>query len=319
VTLTTPVLSDTTVCTFDEPLADPLTIPAEGASFAYTCDTTAAGVTASAKLSWGGVDGVWLEDGTWLKADWASATSDFFDYAVTEINSTVTLTDTLAGIPVSDPNPFPMTISASDPVVPITYDRIFDKTKEGSYTNTATLTLEDGSKQSDNATVTVSWPKAKGGLTIGYWQNNNGQALIKNAGLDENGVCKVSAFLHEYGPFTAISSVCATAATDIYDIIKAAKGNDMPTMLKAQMLATALSSYFNGMDDTKIDLTVVPGVSGNAASVLYGDTSAKVAGLLTWASTNYKGMTDWYNKDKAKQEVAKSVFDAINNEIAYGY
>src|SRR5207237_1439741 len=112
------------------------------------------------------------------------------------------------------------------------------------YTNTATI-VETG--QSADKTVEVCGPAKTGALTMGFWQNKNGQAII--AGQAATGVCPSATWLRTYKPFQDLSATatCAQVATYVTNVIKAANasGAAMNAMLKGQMLATALDVYFS--------------------------------------------------------------------------
>jgi hypothetical protein len=181
--------------------------------------------------------------------------------------------------------------------------------------------------------VTISGARSvAGGLTMGFWQNKNGQAIILG-GASTGGVCNVGTWLRQYAPFQDLSATatCSAVATYVTNKIKAATagGATMNPMLKAQMLATALSVYFSdptlGGDKTgapaplgaiKIDLTNVSPV-GDATSVFNGSTSLTVLQILAYAASQSNvGGTSWYGQVKTKQELAKDVFDAINNNVA---
>ena len=126
------------------------------------------------------------------------------------------------------------------------------------YTNTATVT--DGDTNADNsssASVTVCGP-ASGGLTMGFWQNNNGQGIIKSYCIAGTGTGSLNAYLTGLNPFKDMTATtCANEATYVYNTIKAAKCSSTDqtcnTMLKAQMLATALDVFFSqpGWDKIK--------------------------------------------------------------------
>ncbi len=103
----------------------------------------------------------------------------------------------------------------------------------------------------------------------------------------------------------------------------------MNAMLKAQMLATALDVYFSNpalggnklnapapIGGVAIDLTHVPPI-GNTSSAFGGATSMTVSQALAYAaSKSNAGGSVWYANVKATQELAKDVFDAVNNEWA---
>jgi hypothetical protein len=250
----------------------------------------------------------------------------------------------------------------SSPAWTLTYSRtvsvVADQCKN--YGNTATFTgagVTTNLKGSDSATVTVCGPAA-GGLTMGFWQNKNGQGLITNTTYSGSGCSTLIGYLTGFNPFHDLKigtktypSTCAGIASYVYDTIKAATcstGGTCNTMLKAQMLATALDVYFsdpahgdpiaafNGGNTTslggvKIDLThickMIDSSSGGSCSGSYEDTSSAFGGgtcqtvsaLLLYSNTvSNVGGTSWYPlNNKATQVLAKDTFDAINNQVAF--
>ena len=107
--------------------------------------------------------------------------------------------------------------------------------------NTATI-VETGQSASASVTVCASTPAPSpltGALTMGFWQNKNGQGIIAAANQ-----ANLLAFLKGYAPFSDATAPLTGYATTI---IKAANasGSSMNPMLKAQMLATALDVYFS--------------------------------------------------------------------------
>lgn len=217
--------------------------------------------------------------------------------------------------------------------------------------NTATFTTNDsGTTGSDSKTVQVCG--STGGLTIGFWQGPNGYNLIKtysSAALRD--------YLRTFNPFKDLSSSASgkQVADYVSAVIAAAKCSDTDktcnTMLRAQMLATALNVFYTGPGFTNtqisgvkapsafllntnlgginIDLTTVcfpilagPSCGGfvNASSAFGGATSKTVQQALDYASsqaTPNTGLTSWYGQVKATQVLAKDVFDAINNHVAF--
>jgi hypothetical protein len=159
-----------------------------------------------------------------------------------------------------------------------TYSRTITNATGGtcqSYPNTATI-VQTGLTSSQNVTVCNT---ATGGLTMGFWQNKNGEGIIAASG-PTSGACYVGTWLRSgpaftlplvgtgngstivpgaiaSGPFGDLSATAAcgkvgdtTSATVVgyvYNIIKAANasGTSMNAMLKAQMLATSLDVYFS--------------------------------------------------------------------------
>jgi hypothetical protein len=190
------------------------------------------------------------------------------------------------------------------------------------YPNTAKI-VETG--QSASVSVTVCGPvnPLTGALTIGFWQNKNGQAII--AGANQ---AQLLSFLKSYAPFADASAPLTTYATTI---IKAASasGTSMNPMLKAQMLATAFNVYFSSavlggnkinarapVGGVTIDLTRIPPI-GNTSAAFGGATRLTVSQILAYAAgKSNAGGSMWYGNVKTTQELAKDVFDAINNEWA---
>lgn len=190
------------------------------------------------------------------------------------------------------------------------------------YANTATATTTDtGTASSATASVRVCGPQAR---TIGFWQNKNGQAIIKASG-PSSGVCSLTSALRGYAPFQDLgaAATCSQVATYVTGVIKAANasGSSMNAMLKAQMLATALDVYFtdpahNALNSPAplgtwvMDLTAYSAAFG-------GSTSLSVGAMLTFAASQFDaGDGSWYEDVKATQEEAKNAFDAINNMVA---
>ena len=211
------------------------------------------------------------------------------------------------------------------------------------YPNVASIT----GGPSANASVTVCNTKT-GALTMGFWQNKNGQGII-TSDASTGGVCNLDTWLGQYAPFQDLSATppapCSAVASYVFNIIKAANaaGTSMNAMLKAQMLATALDVYFSTpglggnligaaqpLGGVKINLTQVcnmvdgssgsgtcSGTSGNASAAFGGATSGTVSFLLSYAAaqSNADGSI-WYAQNKAIQGLAKNTFDAINNQAA---
>jgi hypothetical protein len=215
------------------------------------------------------------------------------------------------------------------------------------YPNTATYTTADlGLTGSDSKTVTVCGPAKTGALTMGYWQNKNGQGII--SGQAKTGTCPSATWLRQFAPFQDLSATatCSQVATYVSNVIKAANasGASMNAMLKAQMLATALDVYFSDpalggnkigapgpIGGVKIDLTKIckmidssggsatcSGTYQNASSAFGGATELTVLQILTSAASQSNAAgTTWYGNVKATQELAKNTFDAINNGVAF--
>jgi hypothetical protein len=262
-----------------------------------------------------------------------------FGAPTTTVNKTIHVTDSYAGalgtVTATDSAPFATKT--------FTYTRKINVPANAclSYDNTATIT-ETG--QTDSQTVRVCGA-VTGGLTIGFWHNKNGQAII--TGQAKTGVCPSATWLRQFAPFQDLSASATCAQVAAYDltIFNAANagGSSMNPMLKAQMLATAFNVYFSdpalggnkigasvALGGVKVDLTKVckmidasggtatcSGTYQNVSAAFGGVTALTVSQMLTYAAnqSNIGGST-WYGQVKATQGLAKDAFDAINNGVA---
>jgi hypothetical protein len=224
------------------------------------------------------------------------------------------------------------------------------------YTNTAAT----GTGPTSSQTVEVCGPAKTGALTMGFWQNKNGQGNIqKYSGTN----CQaLRTWLNQFHPFSDLTattcgsspSLGATSATGVvgyvYNVIKAATctstSKTCNSMLKAQMLATALDVYFSDpglggnrigatgpLGGVEIDLTkichMIDGSGGTATcSGSYEDVSSAFGAAKKMTVMNmllYQNTADpavdagavWYGQVKATQVLAKDAFDAINNQLAF--
>jgi hypothetical protein len=283
--------------------------------------------------------------GTWDAA--ASFTPDGSTYGTHAYAfSSLTVTDCFSKKGVTcTPNTLG-TVTIPPGLATFTYSRTVTNASGGTcqeYDNTATITETN---QSASKQVNVCNTKT-GALTMGFWQNKNGQGII-TGGASTAGVCNSGTWLRQYAPFQDLSATatCAQVATYVYNIIKAANasGASMNAMLKAQMLATALDVYFSNsalggnkigaaqpLGGVKIDLTQVcnmldnsstgsgtcSGSYSNASSAFGGATSLTVSQILAYAaSQSNAGGSIWYGNVKSVQQLAKNTFDAINNQAA---
>jgi hypothetical protein len=198
-----------------------------------------------------------------------------------------------------------------------------------------TARFDDGSYNGTDSTTAHICGFVTGGLTIGFWQNKNGQAII-TGGTSTAGVCNSGTYLRTFNPFKDLLSTatCSQVAAYVMTIIKnaTAKGAAMNAMLKAQMLATALDVFFNKVNGgTYVDLTkickMIDGSGGtatcsgtyrNVSAAFGGATCITVNAILAYAaSQSNSGGSAWYGQVKATQELAKDTFDAINNQVAF--
>ncbi|TMG48148.1 MAG: hypothetical protein E6H91_06970 [Chloroflexi bacterium] len=269
-----------------------------------------------------------------------------FTTPTTLVNSTITVTDTFAGllgtVTATNTTPFATRTFTYTRTVPApAHDCV-------SVPNTASFTASDG-PATGSASQTVSVcriPPLTGALTMGFWQNKNGQGIILG-GASTAGVCNSGTSLRTYAPYQDLSATatCSQVAAYVYNIIKVANssGDSMNPMLKAQMLATALDVYFSDpalggnqikapapVGGVKIDLTqicaMIDSIGSSTCSGSYenvsgsfgGATSLTVSQMLTYAASQSNvGGSTWYGNVKATQQLAKDAFDAINNQVAF--
>lgn len=127
-----------------------------------------------------------------------------------------------------------------------------------SYNNTAQIT---GGSSSGQVTVTVC-NTGTGALTMGFWKNTNGAKII-SAGGTTGGVCNSATWLHQFNPYQDVPlSSCKNVASYVATTIGGAtcsSGGTCNTMLRAQMLSTALDVYFS-----------TPGLGGNQIGAYNG-------------------------------------------------
>jgi hypothetical protein len=249
--------------------------------------------------------------------------------------------------------------------------------------NRATFNVTDPDDQvtpsddSGNATASAQVcrvPVNTGALTMGYWQNKNGQGIILNhsgascqalktwlTGSNFTGI--PGSPNNGAGPFADLSATaCGTSPSltgksttppsgvvgYVYTVIKNATCSSTSktcnSMLKAQMLATALNVYFSDgtlggnwinastpIGGVTIDLTqickMIDGTGGtatcsgtyeDASSAFGGASSLTVLQMLNYAaSQSTSAGATWYLNVKVTQVVAKDAFDAINNKVAF--
>lgn len=177
----------------------------------------------------------------------ATGTATFsFTTPTSTVNKTVTVTDnfngtttTLGTVTATDSTPF---ASKS-----FTYSHTVSATPGtcSTFNNTATI-AETGQTSSQSVTVCNT---NTGALTMGFWQNKNGQGIITSYCGGTSGI-SLAAFLTSYNPFKDMTATtCSGEASYVLNVIKNAActstSKTCNTMLKAQMLATALDVYFS--------------------------------------------------------------------------
>ena len=239
------------------------------------------------------------------------------------VHQTINVTDTFDGGAPTQPGTLTATDATPYASASFPYSRVISVPTWNclSYANTATIFETE---QSASRTVEVCGPARTGALTMGFWQNKNGQALIASANQ-----ASLLSFLKGFAPFGNATSPLTTYVTSV---IKAANasGASMNAMLKGQMLATTLDVYFSssGLGGVTIDLTkvcknIAAGCTTyeNVSSSFGGATSLTVSQMLTYAASRSDlGGSIWYAQVKNgpnSQELAKDAFDAINNQVVF--
>src|SRR3954447_4811026 len=322
-------LSDGTTCTVT---TSGSTLTPGANPFSYSCSPSAlpsGQLDNTATLTWGDQT---LSDGSVLKAGTAPYTFSNISFTQTKADDSVTVSDTLGGslgtVSATDPSPTTFTYAKTVNVPQFGCQQV---------DNTATFTTNTtGRTGGASQQVTVCGPVKTGALTIGFWQNKNGQAIITGASQ-----AALGSFLTGYLPFGDYPQKSGqTVAQYVTSVISSANasGASMNPMLKAQMLATALDVYFSDpalggnkisapapVGGVSIDLTKVcanPTTCTNyenTSSAFGGNSPQTVSQLLTQAaSQSNAGGSTWYANVKATQGLAKDTFDAINNQVAFG-
>ncbi len=279
----------------------------------------------------------WDKDVYYTPNSSASGEAKFqFTTPTKTVNKTITVTDTFKGVTMTLGT---LTATNGTPLASATYNYSYTVAVPTwdcvSYTNTAKI-VETGQKASK--TITVCGPMKTAARTMGYWQNNNGQAIIKSQAII--GVCPSGTWLRQFAPFQDLSATasCSQVASYVYNVIKSANasGASMNAMLKGQMLATALDVYFSdpalggnkinapapiggiSIDLTKICKDLTCAGFESVTSVFGGSSSKTVMELLTYAASQSNvGGSMWYGNIKTKQELVKDTFDAINNQKVF--
>ena len=263
----------------------------------------------------------------------------------TLVDNCVDVTDTLDGTPTALGSTCVGGANDVNGTTTFTYSRDIPMPDYGcvDHTNTATFTTNtSGTQGSASTTVTTCGPLYTGALTIGYWRNKNGQAIIQAAG-PSVGTCSLTPWLEQYAPFHDVYSTasCNDVASYTTSTINnaSAAGASMNAMLKAQMLATALDVYFSDptlggnqinapspIGDVAVDLTKVcadPLLCSAYVDVtpaFGGAPGLTISQILSYAaSQSSPGGDPWYGNDKPTQELAKDAFDAINNQVIFAY
>ena len=342
--------------------------------FAYSCDlgnTLPTGqVDNTATVNWSDQD-ITFNDSTKAPLPGGSASFTFEKIVFTETptDNCVTVTDSFNGAVTGDPlgtvcvDPISATNLNPNGLANFNESHSYTSGSSGpgrftfTYTRTINVTLgcvtynntasgvDNSTPHQDiaNASASVTVCGRSGALTMGFWQNKNGQGIIVGSGTGTPKDCTALAnWLEVYNPFKDLANFtgapqCGTSpsltgktnttpsgvAGYVYTTIKAAQctstSKTCNSMLKAQMLATALDVYFsdpalggnkigafNGLGNSQpvignlnIDLThicnMIDGSGGSAtcsgtfsdASNVFGGTSCQtVSQLLAYSNAD---------------------------------
>lgn len=338
-------LSDGTVCSVTGGTG-PIVLTEYETDFPYTCSLSAVPqgqLDNSATVTWSG-----QQVGT---ATAAAGSAQFvfssIQFAQTLVDDTVAVTDVFDGATATDTG----SVTAGDPSpTSFRYSKTVDIPPYGcqSHVNTAAF-LTDDTKATGSDSVTVSACRKApltGARTIGFWQGPNG---IKSISSVPGDCAALSTYLKTFAPFQDFTkSSCKDVNAYVAAVIKAANasGTSMNPMLKAQMLATTLDTYFTkdgsstttskaylpsspaGLGAVTIDLKYVCKALGGSCSTAAdvedvsssfgGASSLTVTQMLTYAASQSNvGGSAWYAQVKTVQGLAKDAFDAVNNEKAF--
>jgi hypothetical protein len=254
----TDLLSDGTHCAVTD--AADVTVPSGGTSFDYSCTTNVGSLTNTATVSWPTQT---LPDDGVLPG---SSGLDSLPVTVDPVTHTVVDDCTHVTDPNSPTPPLPADTCATHTY---NYSKTFTVGAGCTdYKNTATETTDDTSTaKTADATVTVCGPARTGALTIGFWKTTNGQNLVKTycGGTGTSGLAYYLAHLGGIsGPFSnaTSSTSCSALATYVYNLLNGANAKNMNSMLKAQMLGTALDVWFSGPGWTSTTISKVKPPSG---------------------------------------------------------
>jgi hypothetical protein len=209
------------------------------------------------------------------------------------------------------------TVTATDPPAApasktFNYSKTFAPPSSGCTTinNIATIT-----ETSQNAKFAVQ-DCSLGALTMGYWQNKNGQAAISKA------PAGLGSYLYGFAPFKdltgAASATNAQVASYFLSVFSAANasGNGAP-MLKAQMLATALDAYLWQQIGAPAPIGAATINTSAWSSAFGGATSMTVSQMLSYAAGQWNSGNP-YGGNKTLTTTAISAFNAINNNQVTG-
>lgn len=174
--------------------------------------------------------------------------------------------------------------------------------KDKSYT----VELADGGIVSGLNFGNVCEIKNSNGLTLGFWSNKNGQAILKAHDTEWRTLLNASNLRTANGSaYTVPGGSFTTAYSSFRTWILSATATNMSYMLSAQLAATELDIAYNGLNAK--DLVKDPDGDG------WVPISHVVADAIAFLATH--GDTTVAGPDRELAEAYKNLFDGLNNNI----
>ena len=270
----------------------------------------------------------------------------------TKVDATITVTDTYTlngGTPTATALTPSLTAVDATPYTTKTwtYSRTLAPAQGACASASNTASINDTPAQTTAPVNTAACNTKTNALTMGFWQGPNGQKTIGTS--STSGTCSaVIGFLGGYAPFTSDMSSkksCSALNSYINTLVNNANSSGGGTaMLKGQMLATALTSYYssttgnscgfagNGTNTVasqgtvanlacvRIQLNPIKGTENDGAGFGWAATGSvvrTVAQLLADASSQWAGYSTCTSSTcKANTVLASSAFNYINNSQA---
>jgi hypothetical protein len=180
------------------------------------------------------------------------------------------------------------------------------------YNNTATVSTDNiTTNNSANASVTVCG-RITGGLTIGFWSNNNGRAVLcaHDPGwrylLNGGNPSSTSTYFLRSGNgnfyYVSTSGTCNSADSNFASWLLNATATNMSYMLSAQLAGTILNVNFNGMGGA----LCIAGIDGNPITI-----SSLIANAIAFLRLNPNTTASGTPRNTAT--LYKNIFDTLNN------
>lgn len=283
-----------------------VTLAASGGQFAtaYTCTYTGAPSVSGQNTNTATVG--WNQVAASTPDPSASGSATFqFGAPTSTTDKTVTVTDsqsgTLGTLTATDSLPY-----TSETIY---YSKVFGAPANGCQVIPNTATISTTPPQSSSASVTNC---GLGALTMGYWQNKNGQAVIKAAPAPP----ALAAYLYGFAPFKDLpggASASDTAVANYFTTVFGAANasGSGAAMLKAQMLATALNVFLWQQIGAHSAIGSQVANTTAWAAAFGGATHMTISQMLSYAASQWNSGTP-YGGNKTLTSTAISAFTAIN-------